>query len=273
MERGKSFALLISVLIVGALFSPTVARAQTCQEKRSVTEDVVVYQDIPQFRTGRGWDGRIIASLRKGSIVFVCRRQSVQFGLTSRAWLQVAFQSSGSDPAFGWIPDDATTVAARSMATRVFANLSPLAAAIAQEPEPQTGEHLSPSWPPKNPPPVPPITIDTSTATPKSPVQDVVALYWPMFLAMVFGMLAKAGADWLDRPSGSSAVSQVRSLVLALLVSPIVFLGFLNVGQFSVETQAYLVLLLLAFQNGFFWQTVLKKSEPAQGNSARQAGT
>jgi len=37
------------------------------------------------------------------------------------------------------------------------------------------------------------------------------------------------------------------------------FLGLLSAGQFSGEKQTFIVLTLLAFQNGFFWQTVLKR--------------
>ncbi len=49
----------------------------------------------------------------------------------------------------------------------------------------------------------------------------------------------------------------------AVLVSPIVFLGFLTAGQFGSSKQTFLLLSLLAFQNGFFWQTVLKRDRPA----------
>ena len=85
---------------------------------------------------------------------------------------------------------------------------------------------------------------------------------------MVLGMLAKAVVDWLDEPGWSSIRPHVRSGLIALLVSPIVFLGFLNAGQFSVSTQAFLVLMLLAFQNGFFWQTVLKRADPDKSAKA-----
>ena len=47
---------------------------------------------------------------------------------------------------------------------------------------------------------------------------------------------------------------------MAIVVSPIVFLGFITAGQFNSSSQTFLVLALFAFQNGFFWQTVLKRS-------------
>lgn len=83
---------------------------------------------------------------------------------------------------------------------------------------------------------------------------------WPLFVAMLLGMIVKAGVDLLDAPDKSLKKDPLRNAVVAVLVSPIVFLGFLNVGQFSASPQTFIVLWLLAFQNGFFWQTVLKRN-------------
>ena len=77
---------------------------------------------------------------------------------------------------------------------------------------------------------------------------------------MLFGMIAKAVVDYLDAPGSKHALREhSRNALVAVLVSPIVFLGFLTAGQFSASTQTFIVLWLLAFQNGFFWQTVLKR--------------
>jgi hypothetical protein len=91
-------------------------------------------------------------------------------------------------------------------------------------------------------------------------------LYGPLFVALVLGILAKIGVDCLDDWHKLSLRKrtlrgQVRNGLIAILVSPIVFLGFLNTGQFPAVRQTFIVLMLLAFQNGFFWQAVPKKGE------------
>jgi hypothetical protein len=102
-------------------------------------------------------------------------------------------------------------------------------------------------------------TSETQGSSPV-PLSDLGMLYWPLFVAMLLGMIAKAGVDLLDAPDKSLKKEHLRNAVVAVLVSPIVFLGFLSAGQFSASPQTFIVLWLLAFQNGFFWQTVLKRN-------------
>lgn len=52
-------------------------------------------------------------------------------------------------------------------------------------------------------------------------------------------------------------VSLSGSLKLALIVSPIVFFAVYKATHSLPDT---IVSLLLAFQNGFFWKTILEKS-------------
>jgi hypothetical protein len=103
-------------------------------------------------------------------------------------------------------------------------------------------------------------------------LDDLFTLYGPLFIAMLFGMIAKATVDWLDASDNSVLRQHVRNAFTAFLVSPIVFLGFLSAGEFSTSRQTFIILCLLAFQNGFFWQTVLKKDSPrAELNAVRPA--
>jgi hypothetical protein len=99
----------------------------------------------------------------------------------------------------------------------------------------------------------------------------MLTLYRPLFIAMLIGVVAKATVDWLDASDNSVLRQHIRNAVTAFLVSPIVFLGFLNAGQFSTSRQTFIVLCLLAFQNGFFWQTVLKKDNRQAEMSAATA--
>ncbi len=83
---------------------------------------------------------------------------------------------------------------------------------------------------------------------------------------MVLGMLAKAIFDALDEHK-PSWLEHLRHGAMAIVVSPMVFLGFITAGQFSGNSQTFLVLALFAFQNGFFWQTVLTRNGPVKGKS------
>jgi hypothetical protein len=105
-------------------------------------------------------------------------------------------------------------------------------------------------------------SVSTGDYSASTPLDDLISLYAPLFIAMLLGMSAKAAVDWLDASDNAVLRQHVRNTFTAFLVSPIVFLGFLNAGQFSTSRQTFIVLCLLAFQNGFFWQTVLKKDRP-----------
>ena len=252
---------LFVVATIGILLAWPVAgfAQQRCDSRAVVTVDTDVYDGLPRFVTGRGWQGNIKARLQANTAVFVCWEQTTQFGLTSKSWLQIAFRSNRGTVDYGWILKEATRHTAGPRDESFFARLSPIALAQAQTPPQQNKDYV---WSPSEPPPQPPAppTQITSGAQPENMIGELVVLYGPLFLAMVLGMLAKATVDWLDEPNISAIAPHLRSGLIAVLVSPIVFLGFLNAGQFSVTTQAYLVLMLLAFQNGFFWQTVLKRA-------------
>jgi len=250
------------IIAIGVIVCwPLAVVAQKCDRKTSMSADADVYENLPRFVTGRGWQGNIIARLPAGTEVYICWEQNTQFGLTSKVWVQVAFTSNRDSVAYGWVLQEATR-AALSLDESFLPHLSPVTSAWAAGPT-AAGNEIP--WSPDKPPPQPPQSPTTTSNTqPEALIGDLSVLYGPLFIVMVLGMLAKAVVDWLDEPSRSSLVLHVRSGMIAILVSPIVFLGFLNAGQFSVSTQAYVVLMLLAFQNGFFWQTVLKRSEPGK---------
>src|SRR6266516_5673318 len=75
-------------------------------------------------------------------------------------------------------------------------------------------------------------------------------------------MAAKGLFDWLEEP-GFAAAEYRRKTLRALLVSPIVLLGFTSLGDFdfgSAPLGTLLIYLCMAFQNFFFWQTVPVKA-------------
>jgi hypothetical protein len=78
------------------------------------------------------------------------------------------------------------------------------------------------------------------------------------FVAMVLGMLAHTTWDAVNkRKAGKDPVFDRWLYLRPALVAPIIFIGVLKlVGGSSFDFAA----LLLSFQNGFFWQTVLSKA-------------
>ena len=56
-------------------------------------------------------------------------------------------------------------------------------------------------------------------------------------------------------------VMNSTAFLMAIIVSPIVFFAIYNS---TAQVPDNIVALLLSFQNGFFWQTVLEKSEAAK---------
>ncbi len=178
--------------------------------------------------------------------------------------VQIAYHGANRDWRYGWVLKDTVTIlTSRLRETDSTNTYSLIAVAYAGEP-PATSQEKT-AWKLGPPPVAPPQQSEEKNASvAKEPgpasLSDLGELYWPLFVAMLLGMLAKAGVDWLDASDKAMMWQHLRNAVVSVLVSPIVFLGFLSAGQFSTSTQTFVVLCLLAFQNGFFWQTVLKRN-------------
>lgn len=79
------------------------------------------------------------------------------------------------------------------------------------------------------------------------------------FIAMVVGMMAQAVWHAIDKKTaGKPPVFDKWEFVKPALVAPIVFITVYNN---VTQTQITVVMLLFSFQNGFFWQTVLRKQK------------
>ena len=58
------------------------------------------------------------------------------------------------------------------------------------------------------------------------------------------------------RPSRSAPLA-------AFIVSPLVLAGINNIGDFNLAgVEGFLAYLFIAFQNGFFWQTIMGRLGP-----------
>lgn len=85
-----------------------------------------------------------------------------------------------------------------------------------------------------------------------------------IFSFMLFGMIAKAIFEELKNKKKVDLLKSVRNIFMkpgvwkSFLVSPIIFGCIYTLTKQPLDVENVLP-LLVAFQNGFFWQTVLEK--------------
>jgi hypothetical protein len=264
--------VLLVVAAAGLLLAAFGASAQQCNRRAITNAEADVYRTPPRFVTGLGWQGERLDVVSNHTQVLKCDERAVPFGLTTKTWSQIAYQRNNAWR-YGWVLDEKTQVAMLgaaakvaygSPAVQVLDALVPAASAATAEEPASSAEKDAWSIPATAPNPPDandlPVTSGLSEKTPT--LSELLEPYLPLFFAMILGMVAKAIVDLLDADFNRMVLSlHVRRGLVALLVSPIVFLGFLSSGQFDVTLKTFLVLLLLAFQNGFFWQTLLKRDD------------
>lgn len=249
---------VIGLAVVLVLLSPPTF-GQKCGKRTALAADTDVFEKPPSYVTGAGWRGNIQEHLSAGTAVFVCREVSLDFGFSSMPWVQIAYRSGQQWPKYGWVIKQAVR-ASSGMAPNygVVGVLITTANAATTPSEEPANDQLADAAP-EVPPLVPGAAGGAIAGSMSAGTSDLFSLYLPLFVAMVLGMGAKVLVDLLDSWDKGLAWAHLRNGVVAILVSPIVFLGMLSAGQFSVGAQTFIVLALLAFQNGFFWQTVLKR--------------
>lgn len=88
-------------------------------------------------------------------------------------------------------------------------------------------------------------------------------------LSCILGIVSKLIFDKLNQKFRTSRsfrrnlVDALKSAAVAIIVSPIVIVGVYGLLEKVDDT---ILLLLIGYQNGFFFQTVLGKKEPIQGD-------
>lgn len=263
MKTIVRFACTLFATISLLVLLPLLSIAQgKCDQKGKIERDADVYKQVPRYVTGSGWIGERVTRLNKNTQVYICGEQNASFGLSTKTWVQIAYRSVDKW-VYGWVLKEAVSYVTGSL--RKWEPRSGFSmAAVAFAADKPANDPGKTEWTLGPPPPLPaPPSEDQSASAGKEPGQaslsDLGQLYWPLFVAMALGMAAKTIVDWLDSSDKALVRQHVRNAVVSILVSPIVFLGFLTAGQFSTSTQTFVVLCLLAFQNGFFWQTVLKR--------------
>jgi hypothetical protein len=106
-------SLAVVLLGAAALLASPLAHAQQCGARAVTSSTTEVYEKPPRFAFGVGWEGAQIERLSAGVPIFVCREIDLQFGLTTRTWVQIGYRATG-DWRYGWIAKDSVRIAVRT---------------------------------------------------------------------------------------------------------------------------------------------------------------
>ena len=259
MEWSRSYfcldVLRVGVMLILAmvmLVQVNEASAQTCKEKAKATTDVPMYDRPPFFSTGTGWNyGQQVGIVRQGVAVYICRTTTVSFGFLSQQWHQIAYWDR--QWRYAWVPIGSIELVSRN-------DLSPSIGRLLQYILGVSEAVADAEPPPQGSLPPPPPSAESSLGA--GPPPDAGAALWlfylVLFVAMIVGMIAKTVANVIQAERSATWKWYLRQGCIPLLVSPVVFLAFMQTADFASDggTRSFVVLLLLAFQNGFFWQTV-----------------
>jgi hypothetical protein len=206
------------------------APAQCTQPVRTVKK-TTVYSRAPTFSTGSGWRlGAPIKELPAGTNVTICERIKVGLFFDKKPWGRIEYE--GNKTGWVYLGDVVTTQSApSSMVPPIIvraAYLSTASAAVAD------------------------VDRDDREALPS---RTTFHLYALSFLAVVLGMFGKVAYDELDtgREVPVRNCLNPRKCLKAMLIAPVIYLGFLYVGDFSThgELRTIVIAMCLAFQNGF----------------------
>lgn len=250
--------LCLPFLATGLVIGPS-GYAQSCDRVITTRQTVTVYRDPPTFVTGRGFVyGSPVATLPQGLRIQICRSISIGFGFSREKWYQVAYFDKKKNWQYGWA--EAKRLDQQAVTLRRAPGTSPglfhtirhslsTSTAFAQPVSPPANQ--GPPPPPDNGPP----TVDTGPA--------FELLGWT-YGFVLFGMVSQAFFASMDsRTSMLKVMSQnLRRIVAGALVSPVIMLAFVQSAELTPrDLRGYIVLLLLAFEHGFAWQTVLAKRQ------------
>jgi hypothetical protein len=225
------------VVIIALLWSlnllPGEALAQCNQPARTMKE-TTVYNRAPTFSTGSGWRvGTRMATLPAGTSVMICERIEVGLFFDKKQWCRIQYEGNKT----GWVymGDVIATSNYTPPPTIMHASYLSTVSAVADDMDPNDSSAL--------------------------PSRTTFHLYVLSFLAVVLGIFGKVAYDELDTGPEVSArhYFNARKCFKAMLIAPVIYLGFLFVVDFSTpgELKTIMVAMCLAFQNGFFWQTTL----------------
>lgn len=113
------------------------------------------------------------------------------------------------------------------------------------------------------------LAIDNSESTTKQWLvllkkNDNVAFAWHLGCWMVAGMIANYYWTWINAGATNESF-ELKKILLPLLVAPIVFYPTWGLWTASNKDNRILF-IMLAFQNGFFWQSFFQKAQQTVGH-------
>ncbi|MFZ1985242.1 MAG: hypothetical protein WAU91_12570 [Desulfatitalea sp.] len=239
----KTFKLLAIAIAAVALLAATdwEAFAQCSQRGQTVVE-TIVYDRKPVFYTGKGWQmGGPVATLPPDTPVTICEEAEIGVLFDKKKWYRIQFGAQAS----GWAFSGHIRTSGGSSGA-VSAPWSLLSAAHASD-----------------------VSLPLEDGLPSN---TKFYLYLTMFLVTVIGMFGKAAFDEINSSEAFSLKKCLngKNCIKAIIVAPIVFLTFLKTADFSSASgeAGFLIAVCLAFQNGFFWQTVLPSKGVLKRSSA-----
>ncbi len=259
-HHGRWMGVAVLALFVVAL-PPGNTAAQECRRAGTLTAPLEVFDRPPTFSTAQGTtQGTRIAVLGRDSTIYLCRQITVGFGVATSTWSQISYYTP-SGWKFGWALAENIKLGARRETIRIVVAFGSVAEAAAESlPTPV----VAPA-PPENalppPPPAPPGSV-----TPAGKFSVEVQLWTYLLIALVLGIFGQTVIDIMGRSGEVSQREIWRRALTALIYAPIVFLALLQTTELDIATnKQLLVIVLLAFQSGFFWQKVFERSKAATG--------
>ena len=226
------FGVISTILFFLVLSSDVNAQ---CEMKGTTVRDTKVYNRAPHFYTGSGWKlGDIVTTLPANTNVMICEKIEIGHLLNKKTWYRIQYNNNT-----GWVYSNDLRVSWNKdkRFRNAYLDFSFVSNAYAQSKE-SSGDN-----------PLPSSTV------------SLVLLYLCMFILILSGMFAKLVFDEIDSLEELSIRNclKMKKCIKAIIVAPLVFLAFLKTADFTsnAEIIGLIVIACIAFQNGFFWQTVL----------------
>lgn len=268
--RFNTTRLFLATVTLLLLFWSWASYGQTCKTKVQVANNTSVYDRTPVFSTSQGWNyGSIVAKLNKGTTVFICQQKEIRFGFQSQQWTQISYYTN-SGWRYGWVQKADLVMSIQpleELGTQKDWSFASFFINIAHADQTNDATDVPTAIaPPEDavPPNAPTNMTKTESAKSYSDGSALINFYIMLFIVMLIGMAAKTIFDYVRAGDNANIKNQLRQMVLPLLISPIVFLGFMQTADLTlIGMKSFIVINLMSFQNGFFWQTVFGEKNAA----------
>ena len=232
-----NYRRIASLLFLLLLSASGYLQAQCTREVTTKTA-TQVYDSVPTFYSASGWKlGNLVETVPANTKVAICEEATVGLFVGKKLWYKISFGNARS----GWISAD--QLLARAPVQDHGLRIEFISSAYAQD------------------------TTGTTTGIPAPgvPAFGHTLLIVAALFFVLLGIVGKVVFDAVDNSADASlrACVQLKKFVKALIAAPLAFLAFLNLADFAFTSEvAVAVFFCMAFQNGFFWQTLV----PTQGH-------